>query len=98
MQALTEVLNKSCYGNSHLQMRQNPISFAEHSERSVLLYLKTVISSAKFELDAIKHLIQHSVFKSPVTKKTLPRLVEKENQNERDRTNISFTPYRLIFT
>ena len=31
VQAVTEVLNKSHYGNSHLQMRQNPITFAEHS-------------------------------------------------------------------
>ena len=30
-QAVTEVLNKSHYGNSHLQMRQNPIPIAEHS-------------------------------------------------------------------
>ena len=26
-----EVLNKSHYGNSHLQMRQNPVTVAEHS-------------------------------------------------------------------
>ena len=30
MQTVTEVLNKSHYANSHLQMRQNPISVAEH--------------------------------------------------------------------
>ena len=30
MQAVTEVLNKSHYGNSRLQMRQNPITIAEH--------------------------------------------------------------------
>ena len=31
MQAVTEVLNKSHYGNSHLQMRQKPITIAKHS-------------------------------------------------------------------
>ena len=30
-QALTEVLNRSHYSNSHLQMRQNPVTVAEHS-------------------------------------------------------------------
>ena len=31
MQAVTEVLNKSHFHNSHLQMRQNPVTVAEHS-------------------------------------------------------------------
>ena len=31
-QAVTEVLNKFHYPNSHLQMRQNAISVAEHSQ------------------------------------------------------------------
>ena len=31
VQAVTEVLNKSHYGNSHLEMRQNPVTIAEHS-------------------------------------------------------------------
>ena len=31
VQALTEVLNKSHYGNSHLQIRQNPVTIAKHS-------------------------------------------------------------------
>ena len=30
MQAVTEVLNKSRHGNSHLEMRQNPVTVAEH--------------------------------------------------------------------
>ena len=33
MKAITEVLNKSPYGNSLLQMRQNPITVAEDSGR-----------------------------------------------------------------
>ena len=33
MQAITEVINKSHYGNSHLQMRRNPVPVAEHSGR-----------------------------------------------------------------
>ena len=31
VQAVTEVLHKFRYGNSHLQMRQNPVTVAEHS-------------------------------------------------------------------
>ena len=31
LQPITEVLNNSHYGNSHLQMRQNPVTVAEHS-------------------------------------------------------------------
>ena len=31
MQAVTKVLNKSHDGNSYLQMRQNPVTVAEHS-------------------------------------------------------------------
>ena len=31
MEAVTDVLNKSYYGNSHLQMRQNLIAVSEHS-------------------------------------------------------------------
>ena len=38
VQAVTEVLNKSHYGNSHFQMRQNLVTIAEHSGHS-LVYL-----------------------------------------------------------
>ena len=35
LQAVTEVLNKSHYSNSHLEMRQNPITLAEDSGQSL---------------------------------------------------------------
>ena len=44
MQAITEVLNKSRYGNSHLQMRQNPIPIAEDSRPYHLAYTGTATS------------------------------------------------------
>ena len=36
MQAVTEVLNKFRYGNSHLQMRQTPIPIAEDSGQCLM--------------------------------------------------------------
>ena len=40
VQAVMEVLNKSRYSNSHLQMRQNPISVAEHSGHCEINFVK----------------------------------------------------------
>ena len=51
MQAITEVLKKSHYGNSHLQMRQNPITIAEHSG----LWLISVLMRALVFIVAFKH-------------------------------------------
>ena len=44
MQAVTEVLNKSRYGNSHLQIWQNPIPIAEDSGHRRLHTFCTILT------------------------------------------------------
>ena len=52
-----EVLNKSRYGNSHLEMRQNPITLAEHSGLFVFLSrkdFKRIKSCKKLKVFALR--------------------------------------------
>ena len=43
MQAVVEVLNKSRFGNSQLQIRQNPITVADHYEHGLFGYFRLVL-------------------------------------------------------
>ena len=56
VQAVTEFLNKSHYANSHLQMRQNPISVAEHSGQWISW--KTNIQQTIVEIRLFMRLLQ----------------------------------------
>ena len=47
MQAVMEVLNKSHYGNSHLQMRRNPSTIAEHSGHYLFFTFRSSSTTTK---------------------------------------------------